>query len=350
MYARGGVLVTAALAFGLVVAACRQPADGGASQRRDRALPGTITVDGSSTVLPISRLLAADFQQANPAVKIEVIESATATGFEKLCDGAVDLIGASRPINAAELRRCESNSVAFIELPIAFDSLSVVVNAKNTFADCLSVAELKRMWEPAAQGNITRWNQIRRSFPAQQLTLVGPDRASGTFDYFTLAIVGQAGESRDDYTRSDNDQEIVDAIAADPNALGYFGYAHYLANSGTLKAVAIDSGRGCINPSGETVADATYQPLSRPVFVYVMADALTQPEVKAFARTYIDPANASRVRKVGYVPLPTATLLVVNRRLESSVSGSMFEGRGSVLGLTAEIFEDPDRVKNALVR
>jgi phosphate transport system substrate-binding protein len=307
-------------------------------------------VGGSSTVLPLTRALAAEFCAANPSVTIAVAESSTAAGFERLCRNAVDLVGASRPINASELRACESAGVALIEVPVAFDSLTVVVNAKNPFVDCLTAAELKRMWEPAARGAIGRWNQVRPAFPAEAFTLVAPGPGSGTFDYFTLAIVGTEGQSREDYQRSASDQDLVDAIKADPHALGYFGYAYYLANAHALKAVAIDGGRGCVTPSAETVADASYQPLSRPIFIYVAADALARPAVKAFTRAYVNPANASRVRAVGYVPLPTAALLLINRRLESGATGSLFGGRGSVLGLTGEAFEDPDRIQSALVR
>jgi phosphate transport system substrate-binding protein len=345
-------LLTLALACDLAAAACRQPParDAGGGGPAAGAASGVVTVDGSSTVLPISRSLGATFERANPRARIAISESGTGGGSQKLCRGAVDMVGASRPLDAAELAQCESNRITFVELPIAFDSLSVVVNPKNTSVDCLTVAELKRIWEPAAEQTITRWNQIRASFPAQPLTLVGPGPASGTFDYFTLAIVGAAGQSRKDYRPNEDDQKLVDAIAADPNALGYFGFAYYLANIEKVKTVAVDSGLGCVKPSLETVADASYQPLSRPLFVYVTTTALTRPEVKAFARTYVNPANAARIRELGYLPLPTAALLLINRRLESGITGSVFAGRGSVVGLTADVLEDAERVQNALVR
>jgi phosphate transport system substrate-binding protein len=206
------------------------------------------------------------------------------------------------------------------------------------------------MWEPASEGKVTRWNQIRASFPDQPLTLFGHGREHGTFDYFTLAVVGVEKSSRNDYTKNEDDAVLVDGIAADPNALGYFGFAYYLANKDKLKLVAVDNGHGCVVPSAQTVADDSYQPLSRPIFVYVSASAAARPEAKAFARFYVDPDNARYVRDVGYVPLPPATLLAAGRRLDAGVAGSIFGGRGSVLGVTAQTFEDEDHIKNALVQ
>ena len=206
------------------------------------------------------------------------------------------------------------------------------------------------MWAPAAPGQVNRWNQIRSSFPDQPLTLFGPGTASGTFDYFTLAVVGTQSSSRMDYTKSEDDAVLVKGVADDPNALGYFGYAYYLANKDKLKLVSIDSGRGCVVPSADTVADGTYQPLSRPIFIYVNRKAAARPEVNAFTRFYIAPESARYVHDVGYVPLPPVTLLSVAKRLDKSTTGSIFGGRGSVLGVTAETFQDEDKIKSALVR
>ena len=235
-------------------------------------------------------------------------------------------------------------------MPIAFGSLSVVVNARNTFVGCLKVDELKRVWDPAAEGKLTRWNQIRSDFPNQPLALFGPGKDSGTFDYFSLAVVGEESSSRGDYTKSEDDTVLVNGVAADPNALGYFGYAYYLANRDKLKVVAIDNGHGCVVPSPQTVADNSYEPLSRPMFVYISKSAAARPEAKAFARFCVDPDNASYVREDGYVPLPTVTLLAAARRLDKGMTGSIFGGRGSVLGVTAETFQDEDRIQNALVQ
>jgi phosphate transport system substrate-binding protein len=283
-------------------------------------------------------------------VQVSAQSSGTGGGFRKFCAGEIDFTGASRPINAAESQACQANHIEFIELPIAFDSLSVVVSAKNTFVGCLKVDELRRVWEPAAEGKLTRWNQIRSDFPDQPLALFGPGKDSGTFDYFTLAVVGVESSSRSDYTKSEDDTVLVNGVAADPNALGYFGYAYYLANRDKLKVVAVDNGEGCVVPGPQTVADNSYQPLSRPMFVYVSRSAAARPEARAFARFCVDPDNAHFVRDVGYVPLPAVTLLAAARRLDKGVTGSIFGGRGSVLGVTVDTFQDEDRIQNALVQ
>jgi phosphate transport system substrate-binding protein len=361
---RGPLSMMAAIALGFSVAGCgpaqttegtRATSDvtsgvagGGASA--GSTLTGSVTMDGSATVLPVSRKMAEGFQHANPGVRVSVQSSGTGGGFRKFCAGEVDVTGASRPINAAETQACKAKGIEFIELPIAFDSLSVVVNARNTFVNCLRVSELKAVWQPAAEGKVTRWNQIRSDFPDQPLALFGPGKDSGTFDYFTLAVVGVESSSRNDYTKSEDDAVLVNGVAADPNALAYFGYAYYLANKDKLKVVAVDSGQGCVVPGPETVADNSYQPLSRPMFVYVSRSAAARPEAKAFARFCVDPAHASYVRDVGYVPLPPVTLLAAARRLDSGMTGSIFGGRGSVLGVTAETFQDEDRIQNVLVQ
>jgi phosphate transport system substrate-binding protein len=227
----------------------------------------------------------------------------------------------------------QNPNIDYIELPIAFDSLAVVVNPQNTFVDCLTLAELKTMWEPAAQGKVTRWSQIRASFPNQPILLYGPGHDSGTFDYFTLAIVGAEGKSRSDYTASEDDTVLVDGVSSHAYGLGYFGYAYYLGNRDRLKTVAINSGYGCVSPSPQTVADSTYQPLSRPVFIYVKQSAATRPEVRAFTDFYLAPENANLVLQVGYVPLPSITLRAASSRFNKGMTGSVFNGSGSVLGV-----------------
>jgi phosphate transport system substrate-binding protein len=360
--ARGLSSILAAVALGFLVAGCSpsqtnegaretpEAIAGAGGSPAGPALAGSVTMNGSATVLPVSKMMAAGFQKANPGVRVSAESSGTGGGFRKFCAGQIDITGASRPINAAESQACQANHIEFIELPIAFDSLSVVVNARNTFVNCLKVDELKRMWEPAAEGKVTRWNQVRSNFPDQSLALFGPGKDSGTFDYFSLAVVGEESSSRGDYTKSEDDTVLVNGVAADPNALGYFGYAYYLANRDTLKVVAIDNGHGCVVPSPQTVADNSYEPLSRPMFVYISKSAAARPEAKAFARFCVDPEHASYVRDVGYVPLPTVTLLAAVRRLDKGTTGSIFGGRGSVLGVTAETFQDEDRIQNALVQ
>jgi phosphate transport system substrate-binding protein len=313
-------------------------------------LSGNVTVDGSSTLLAVSKVMAGKFQEANQDVRISVQESGTGGGFKKSCAGELDIADASRPINSTESQQCLANRIEYMELPVAFDALSVVVNAANDFATCLTVDELKKMWAPAAAGQVKRWNQIRSSFPGKPLTLLGPGTASGTFDYFTLAIVGTQSSSRMDYTKSEDDAVLVKGVEDDPNALGYFEYAYYLANKDKLKVVSIDGGKGCVAPSAETVADGTYQPLSLPIFIYVSAKAAARPEVTAFSHFYIAPENSRYVHEVGYVPLPPVTLLSVAKRLDKNMTGSIFGGRGSVIGVTAETFQDEDKIKSALVR
>lgn len=314
------------------------------------ALSGTVTISGSSTVLPISTKLGAAFQAQSPSVQVAVSASNTSDGFNALCTGQLDIAGASRPITAVEARACAQRQIEFVELPIAFDSLSVVVNAGNTFVECLTVAELKKMWEPSAEARVRLWSDIRPSFPKEPLTLVAPGNTSGTFDYFTLAIVGEQGRSRGDYTKSDNDTFLADAVANDPGALGYFGSAYYRANRERLKLVSIDNGQGCVAPSADAVIDGTYQPLSRPLFFYATLAALDRPAVKAFSQFAVAPANVTLVADVGYVALPPVTLLTAARHLDQRVTGSIFGGRGSVLGVTVDVFHVDEKTQNALVR
>jgi phosphate transport system substrate-binding protein len=316
----------------------------------DAALSGALTIDGSRTVLPVSTAIADAFRQRSPNVHVAVTGSDTAPGFQKLCNGEIEIADASRPIDASELQQCASHHIEFIELPIAFDSLTVVVNKGNTFADCLTVAELKKIWEPAADGKLVRWDQVRSGFPSQPLTLFGPGAGSGTFDYFTLAVVGANSSGRKDYTSNADLAVVADGVAADPNALGFFGYAYYVRNKDRLKAVSVDGGHGCVAPNPDTVTDMSYVPLGRPLFVYLSTAAASRPEVKAFADFYVDPDNAHYIRDVGYMPLPPATLLSVGRRLDTGVTGSVFGGRGSVLGVRADTFQDDDRIKSAIVR
>ena len=317
------------------------------------ALSGKITVDGSSTVFPLSKAMAEAFREANPSVQFAIDVSGTGGGFRKFCAGQLDIAAASRPIKSAESEQCKAQHIEYIEVPIAFDSLSVVVNAKNNFVDCLTVKELKAMWEPAAEGKVRQWNQIRANFPAQPLALFGPGKDSGTFDYFTLAIVGTESSGRDDYTKSEDDEVIERGVAADPSALGYFGYAYYQAHKDQVKVVAVDNGHGCVVPSAETVADATYQPLSRPLFLYVNLAAAPRPEVKAFMRFHLSSQSKQYVTKVGYVPLPSVALVLQASRFERGVTGSILGGHGSVTGVKLDAFDEEkerDRVRSLLVQ
>jgi phosphate transport system substrate-binding protein len=342
------VLLRGLLALSLLTPGCSQDEPAGALP--PSRLSGPITIDGSETLLPVSRTLADLFEQANSGVKVSISASGTGAGFQKLCAGEIDIAAASRPINAVEIQACRLKRLDFFELPVAFDSLSVVVSPLNRFVSCLTVAELKNMWAASAQNKTTRWNQVRSSFPDQEMELVGPQQGSGTFDYFTEAINGLEGSSRNDYTKNNNVAGLVDRVAGNDLALGYLGFANYLSNKERLKLVAVDSGSGCVSPSAESVTNETYQPLSRPVFIYVAARAVNRSEVNRFARYYLSPDNAVTVQRIGYVPLPTASLLSISRHLDKNLTGTIFGGQGSVVGVTTAAFEDDDRVKSALVR
>lgn len=296
-------------------------------------LSGTVAVDGSSTVFPISKAMSEAFRKANPNVQVTVNVSGTGGGFKKFCANQTDISGASRPINAEELELCRQNNVEYIEMPIAFDGLAVAVNSQNTFAKCLKMDELKQMWEPAAEGKVTTWNQVNSGFPNQPLKLLGPDKDSGTYDYFTLAVVGEEGKSRSDYTPSKSDDVLVQGVAADPNAIGFFSYGYYLANRDKLNLVAVNTGAGCVQPSIETITDSRYQPLSRPVFIYVKKSAATRPEVKAFSTFYLEPENANLILQSGEVPLPNISARAAISRLENGETGTKFGGTGSILGV-----------------
>ncbi|MHC0064064.1 PstS family phosphate ABC transporter substrate-binding protein [Nostoc sp. UIC 10890] len=314
------------------------PADGGATPATNTAagsnLSGKVQIDGSSTVYPISEAMAEEFQKANPGVQVTVASSGTGGGFKKFCAGETDISNASRPIKPEEVELCKKGNIEYIELPIAYDGLSVVVNPQNNFASCLKVDELKKMWEPGAQGKVTQWNQINPKFPAQKIGLYGPGTDSGTYDYFTQAVVGKEGESRGDFTASEDDNTLVQGVTADQGGIAFFGYAYYENNKEKLKLVGIDAGKGCVQPSPQTIGDGTYQPLSRPEFIYVKKTAATRPEVKAFVDFNYAPANQKLVTEVGYVPLPSDLLTEVQGRFNSGKVGSVFEGKGSQVGVT----------------
>jgi len=270
-------------------------------------LSGTIEIDGSSTVYPITEAVAEEFRRTNPNVHVNVGISGTGGGFQRFIQGETDISDASRPIKTSEADQARANGIDWIELEVAIDGLTVVVHPSNSWVNYLTVAELKLIWEPNSQGtgNITRWNQIRPEWPDAPLVLYGPGTDSGTFDYFTEVIIGKVDSSRSDYTASEDDNVLVQGIANTPNSLGYFGYAYYAANQGTVKVVPIDSGNGQVTPSDETINAGQYTPLSRPLFIYVKTASMARPEVKAFVHFYLEQAE-TLVRDVGYTSLPTA--------------------------------------------
>jgi phosphate transport system substrate-binding protein len=291
-----------------------------------------ISIDGSSTVFPITEKVLEHYK-ANPPDKtlsnLEVSSnfSGTSGGFEKFCNGETQINAASRPITKEEMAACNAREIRYLELPIAFDALTVAVNPKNTWADGITTAELKKIWEPAAQGKITRWNQVRPDWPDRPITLHGAGKDSGTFDYFTEAIVGQSKASRSDYNYSEDDRALVNAVEQDPNALGYFGYSYYEQNKDKLKALAVDGGKGAIAPSKETVETAQYQPLARPLFIYVNAKAAQDnPALETFVEYYLNHAPQA-VAEVGYIPLPEEAYHIARVQLQKFEVGTVFDGK-----------------------
>jgi phosphate transport system substrate-binding protein len=280
--------VCSALALG--AAACGDDDDdnGGGSGGGDSSaeLSGTIRVDGSSTVAPLTEAAAELFQAENPDVRVTVGTSGTGGGFEKFCAGETDISDASRAIEEDEVKLCEKNNVAFEELQVANDGLTVVVNPGNDWASCLTVDELKKVWEPKSQVN--SWSQVNPDFPDTELELFGAGTDSGTFDYFTEAINGEEGASRTDYNATEDDNVTVQGVQGSEGAMGYFGLSYAEQNPDTVKPVEIDGGEGCVAPSAETVQDGSYTPLSRPLFIYPSAEALKRPEVKAFVEFYLE--------------------------------------------------------------
>jgi phosphate transport system substrate-binding protein len=302
-------------------------------------LRGDIVIDGSSTVYPVTQAAAEEFRRYARDVRISVGISGTGGGFKKFCNGETDIQDASRPIDPAEVEQCRAKGIDFIELPVAYDGLAVVVNPRNTWAACLTKAELKKIWEPEAQGRVTNWKQVRDSFPDRPLKLYGPGTDSGTFDYFTQAINGKEKASRGDYQASEDDNVLVQGIVGDENALGYFGYAYVIENQGKIKTVAVDDkGNGtCVQPSIETVKNGAYQPLSRPIFIYVKKSVADRPEVKAFVNFYLSKSFTPLIqsREVGYIALDDRFYEAIARRFNAGTTGTLFPN-GAEVGTTLD--------------
>jgi phosphate transport system substrate-binding protein len=291
-----------------------------------------IKIDGSSTVYPITSAIANQYQQTKQQRQgqVTVNFSGTSGGFKKFCAKQTDISNASRPILKDEIEACNKNGVKFIEIPVAYDALTVAVNRENTWAKDITVAELKKIWEPGAQGKITRWNQVRSSWPDKPLTLYGAGDQSGTFDYFTEAIVGKSKASRTDYISSEDDLALVRGVVKDPNALGYFGLIYYQDNKSKLNALAVDSGKGAVLPSRETVEKSQYQPLARPLFIYVNAESVkNNPELKQFVDHYMKYAPFT-VSSVGYIPLPSEAYQIATARWKAGKEGTLFEGKEQI--------------------
>lgn len=297
----------------------------------------TVKIDGSSTVFPITEAVAEDFQKSKKgAVKVTVGISGTGGGFKKFCRGETDISNASRPITKQEMADCKAAGITYLEMPVAYDALTVVINPKNTFLKSATVAEMKKLWEPGAQGKVTKWNQINPSWPDAPVKLFGAGADSGTFEYFTEAIVGKAKSSRGDYTASEDDNVLVQGVSRDVNAIGYFGYAYYAENRDKLKALPIVNEKlgKAVEPSGETVVNGTYQPLSRPIFIYINAKSAAKPEVKEFIN-YFNKNADKLVKEVKYVPLPAKAYAYNTETLGKMRVGTKFGGENKV-GLTIE--------------
>jgi phosphate transport system substrate-binding protein len=301
-----------------------------------RAEAQVVKVDGSSTVFPITEAVAEEYQiQKRGKVRVTVGISGTGGGFKKFCRGETDISDASRPILKAEMDACAAAGIKYIELPVAYDALTVVVNPKNNWVDQISPADLKKMWEPGAQGKITSWNQVNPKWPNKPLRLFGPGSDSGTFDYFTEATVGKAKSSRGDYTASEDDNVLVQGVEAEQGALGYFGYAYYAPHQDKLKALKIVNSKGqAVGPSGEAVLDGTYEPLSRPLFIYINAEAAKKQDVKEFVDFYLT-QGADLAREVKYVPLAAQAYQTAAAHFHSGKLGTVFGGVPEV-GLRVE--------------
>lgn len=307
---------------------------------QESSLGGEVKIDGSSTVYPITEAIAEEFNTLNPKVKVTIGVSGTGGGFKKFLRNEIDIADASRPIKASEDSLSKAAGIEYIELPVAYDGLAVVVNPLNSWAKDITVKELKTIWEPAAQGKIMRWNQVRSSWPNEEIHLFGAGTQSGTFDYFTEAIVGEAKSCRGDYTASEDDNVLVQGISTDKNALGFFGLDYYVANKEKLRLLAIDdqndaNGKGPVAPDEATVKDGTYQPLSRPLLIYINKKSVERPEVVSFGKFFI--SNASTlVSEAGYVPLTKEIYDLVGKRFESKTSGSVFLKMKTSVGIKME--------------
>ena len=289
------------LIFGIAAGAFLISSCGGDAGSAEGTISGSVEADGSSTVYPITEAVAEEFGAEHEGrVRVTVGTSGTGGGFKRFCAGETDISNASRPIKESEKEACAAAGVEPVELEVAYDGIAVLVNPVNDFVDCLTVAELKKIWEPGS--TVKNWSDVRPTWPNEEIKLYGPGTDSGTFDYFTEAIVGEEDASRPDYTASEDDNVLVQGVTGDPAALGYFGFAYYMENTTRVKAIPVDGGAGCVAPSVESIENQTYKPLARPIYIYSSRAAIARPEVNAFLRFYLEHAP-ELVAEVGYVPL-----------------------------------------------
>ena len=301
------------------------------------SLSGDISIDGSSTVFPITEAVAEEFGDLTGGnVRAVVGISGTGGGFKKFCANETVISDASRPIKQKEVDQCAAASIEYIELPVAIDGLSVVVNPSNDFVECLTVEQLNMIWKPESEGVVTHWNQVDPSWPDEEIKLYAPGVDSGTFDYFTEAINGDGGVSRGDFVASEDDNVLVQGISGDKYSLGYFGYAYYVENQDKVKAVPIDGGAGCIAPTDAAINNGSYAPLSRPLFIYVRADAAQEQHIAEFVRYYLGDKGQHLAASVGYIPFPQEVYDLVLAKFESGATGTVFGGDSAFKGPVAE--------------
>ena len=336
-----GLLLTASA---VVMAGCGRHATIGASSTASEP----VTLDGSSTVFPISEAVAEEFQKANPSIRLTVGISGTGGGFQKFCHGETDITEASRPITTPEVEACGRGKVEYIELPIAYDGIAIVVHPRATWIDAISVDELKRMWQPSAQGTVTRWSQVRQGWPDRELHLFGAGIDSGTFDYFTLAVAGATKASRGDFTSSEDDNVLVQGVANDEGALGFVPFSYYENNRDRLKLLPVDDGNpnngtAPVLPSADSIRTGDYRPLSRPVFIYVSKTAAERAPVQKFVEFYLAQAEPLS-REVHYVGLGPRVYEEVGKRFAKRTTGSVFAGAGAI-GLTIEELLNRERAQ-----
>ena len=322
-YSLSILVLTASLAACGSTTTTEEPAADAGAADGGEAVSGEIQIDGSSTVFPISEAMAEEFQIANPDTRVTVGVSGSGGGFKKFCAGETDISNASRPIKDEEIALCDEAGIEFIEVPIAYDGITLVTNNANDWAQCLTIEQLNTMWSPESEGSVDNWNQIDPSFPDEPLALFGPGTDSGTFDYFTEEVNGEEGASRGDYTASEDDNVIVTGVESSNGGLGYFGYAYYEENEGQLKALEVENEAGeCIAPSNDTIADGSYNPMSRPLFFYVKKEAYdTKPQVKAFVDYQLSPDNGALVKEAGYITLPDEDLAASKARVDEGKLG-----------------------------
>ena len=302
------------------------------------SLSGDINIDGSSTVFPITEAVAEEFGNlANKKVRVTVGVSGTGGGFKKFCNGETHISDASRPIKAKEVTLCQEGGVEYIEIPVAIDGLTVIVNKDNDFAQCITIEELDKMWGPAAEETVTKWSQVRDGWPDEEMDMYAPGVDSGTFDYFTDTVSGESGASRGDFTASEDDNLIIQGVSGEKNGVGYLGYAYYAENVNKLKAVEIDGGSGCVAPTDAAINNGTYSPLSRPLFIYVRKDAANEPHIAEFIRYYLSEEGQALAAEVGYIPFPQTIYDLALDKFENGTTGTVFGGENPLEGSVAEV-------------